>query len=39
MGVLNGRSPLRSGLRQLVVGGAAAAVTFGVGVLIGGAPS
>lgn len=39
MGVLNGRSPLRSGLRQLVVGGAAAAVTFGVGVLIGGTPS
>jgi VIT1/CCC1 family predicted Fe2+/Mn2+ transporter len=37
MGALNGRSPLRSGLRQVTVGGLAAAVTFGVGHLIGGA--
>ncbi len=35
IGVLNGRSPLRSGLRQLVLGGAAALVTFGIGHLIG----
>lgn len=35
IGALNGRSPLRSGLRQLIVGGAAALVTFGVGHLIG----
>jgi len=35
LGVLNGRSALRSGLRQLAVGGLAAAVTFGVGHLIG----
>jgi VIT1/CCC1 family predicted Fe2+/Mn2+ transporter len=35
-GLLNGRSPLRSGLRQLAVGGVAAAVTFAVGHLIGG---
>jgi len=37
IGALNGRSVLRSGLRQLLVGGLAAAVTFGVGHLIGGA--
>lgn len=36
MGLLNGRSVLRSGVRQLIVGGLAAAVTFGVGHLIGG---
>lgn len=36
MGLLNGRSPLRSGLRQLLVGGLAAVVTFAVGHLIGG---
>ena len=35
IGVLNGRSPVRSGLRQLLVGGLAAVVTFGVGHLIG----
>jgi vacuolar iron transporter family protein len=35
MGVLNGRSVLRSGARQVVVGSLAAAVTFGVGALIG----
>jgi len=39
IGALNGRSALRSGLRQLLVGGVAAAVTFGVGHLIGGAIS
>ena len=39
IGMLNGRSALRSGLRQLLVGGVAAAVTFGVGHLIGGAVS
>jgi VIT1/CCC1 family predicted Fe2+/Mn2+ transporter len=39
IGTLNGRSALRSGLRQLLVGGIAAAVTFGVGHLIGGAVS
>lgn len=39
LGVLNGRSALRSGLRQVVVGGLAAAVTFGVGHLIGAAVS
>jgi VIT1/CCC1 family predicted Fe2+/Mn2+ transporter len=36
MGLLNGRSPLRSGLRQVVSGGLAAVVTYGVGHLIGG---
>ncbi len=36
MGFLNGRSMLRSGLRQLLVGALAAGVTFGVGHLIGG---
>jgi VIT1/CCC1 family predicted Fe2+/Mn2+ transporter len=35
IGVLNGRSPLRSGLRHLLLGGAAALVTFGIGHLIG----
>jgi VIT1/CCC1 family predicted Fe2+/Mn2+ transporter len=33
--MLNGRSLLRSGLRQLLLGGAAALVTFGIGHLIG----
>jgi VIT1/CCC1 family predicted Fe2+/Mn2+ transporter len=35
IGVLNGRSFLRSGARQLVAGGLAAAVVYGVGHLIG----
>ncbi|NJC71262.1 hypothetical protein HC031_16300 [Planosporangium thailandense] len=35
MGLLNGRSVVRSGLRQLLVGGLAAAVTFAVGHLLG----
>lgn len=35
IGLLNGRSAVRSGLRQLAVGSLAAAVTFGVGFLIG----
>lgn len=35
IGVLNGRPVLRSGLRQVFVGALAAAVTFGVGRLIG----
>src|SRR5229473_1757858 len=35
IGVLNGRSPIRSGLRQLLLGGAAALITFGIGHLIG----
>lgn len=35
IGVLNGRSALRSGLRQLLVGALAVAVTYGVGSLIG----
>ncbi len=35
IGALNGRSPARSGLRQLILGGAAALVTFGIGHLIG----
>lgn len=35
IGALNGRSVTRSGLRQLVAGAIAAAVTFGVGHLIG----
>src|SRR5215469_6858572 len=39
IGTLNGRPALRSGARQLLVGGIAAAVTFGVGHLIGGAVS
>jgi VIT1/CCC1 family predicted Fe2+/Mn2+ transporter len=39
IGVLNGRSALRSGVRQLIAGGLAAAITFGVGHLIGTAVS
>jgi VIT1/CCC1 family predicted Fe2+/Mn2+ transporter len=35
IGMLNGRSPLRSGLRQVIVGGLAAGVTFVVGRIIG----
>jgi vacuolar iron transporter family protein len=35
IGALNGRSPIRSAARQLLVGGLAAAVTFGVGHAIG----
>lgn len=35
IGVLNGRPAIRSGLRQFLVGALAAAVTFGVGHLIG----
>ncbi|NLT54898.1 MAG: hypothetical protein GXX79_10100 [Actinomycetales bacterium] len=35
IGLLNGRSMVRTGLRQLVVGGLAAAVTYGVGSLLG----
>lgn len=35
IGLLNGRPALRSGLRQLLLGGAAALVTYGVGHLIG----
>jgi vacuolar iron transporter family protein len=35
IGALNGRSPIRMGLRQMFVGALAAAVTFGVGHLIG----
>jgi VIT1/CCC1 family predicted Fe2+/Mn2+ transporter len=35
VGRLTGRPVLRSGLRQLVLGGVAIAVTFGVGHLIG----
>ncbi|MFI9721886.1 VIT1/CCC1 transporter family protein [Streptomyces sp. NPDC052396] len=35
IGVLNGRPPLRSAARQVLVGALAAAVTFGVGRLIG----
>jgi VIT1/CCC1 family predicted Fe2+/Mn2+ transporter len=35
IGVINGRSALRSGLRQVVVGALAVAVTYGVGSLIG----
>jgi VIT1/CCC1 family predicted Fe2+/Mn2+ transporter len=39
LGILNGRSALRSGLRQLIVGTVAAAVTFGAGHLVGSAVS
>jgi VIT1/CCC1 family predicted Fe2+/Mn2+ transporter len=39
IGILNGRSALRSGARQIIVGGLAAAVTFGVGHVIGTAVS
>ena len=35
IGILNGRSGVRSGLRQLLLGGAAALITFGIGHLIG----
>ena len=35
IGMLNGRSGIRSGLRQLLLGGAAALITFGIGHLIG----
>jgi VIT1/CCC1 family predicted Fe2+/Mn2+ transporter len=35
IGVLNGRSPVRGAVRQVVVGVLAAGVTFGVGALIG----
>lgn len=35
IGLLNGRSAVRSGLRQLLLGGTAALVTFGIGHLIG----
>jgi VIT1/CCC1 family predicted Fe2+/Mn2+ transporter len=35
LGVLNGRSALRSGFRQLVAGGAAGVIVFAVGHLIG----
>ena len=35
IGALNGRSALRSAARQVLVGGLAAAVTFGVGHAIG----
>jgi VIT1/CCC1 family predicted Fe2+/Mn2+ transporter len=35
IGLLNGRSIVRSGLRQVVVGGLAAAITFAVGHLLG----
>lgn len=35
IGALNGRAPLRSATRQVVVGGLAALVTYGVGHLIG----
>jgi VIT1/CCC1 family predicted Fe2+/Mn2+ transporter len=36
VGKLTGRPLLRSGLRQLALGGLAIGVTFGVGSLIGG---
>ena len=35
MGRITGRPLLRSGLRQLALGGIAAAVTYGVGALVG----
>ena len=35
IGLLNGRSPVRSALRQVFVGALAAGVTYGVGALIG----
>lgn len=37
LGILNGRSALRSGLRQVITAAFVAAVTFGVGHLIGSA--
>ena len=36
VGRLTGRPVLRSGLRQLILGGVAVAVTFAVGSLVGG---
>ena len=36
IGLLNGRTPMRAGIRQLLVGGAAALLVFGIGHLIGG---
>jgi VIT1/CCC1 family predicted Fe2+/Mn2+ transporter len=36
IGMLNGRSALRAGGRQLLVGGLAALIVFGIGHLIGG---
>jgi VIT1/CCC1 family predicted Fe2+/Mn2+ transporter len=38
VGRLTGRPVLRSGLRQLMLGAVAVAVTFAVGSLIGGGP-
>src|SRR4051794_16557179 len=35
IGVLNGRSPVRSAVRQVVVGALAAGVTYAIGALIG----
>jgi VIT1/CCC1 family predicted Fe2+/Mn2+ transporter len=35
IGLLNGRGALRSGTRQLLIGGAAALLVFGIGHLIG----
>ncbi|MDT5244239.1 MAG: vacuolar iron transporter family protein [Mycobacterium sp.] len=35
IGALNGRGALRSGTRQLLIGGAAAVLVFGIGHLIG----
>jgi VIT1/CCC1 family predicted Fe2+/Mn2+ transporter len=35
IGVLNGRSAVRSGARQLLIGGAAALLVFGIGHQIG----
>jgi VIT1/CCC1 family predicted Fe2+/Mn2+ transporter len=35
LGLLNGRAALRSGARQLLIGGGAALVVFGIGHLIG----
>jgi VIT1/CCC1 family predicted Fe2+/Mn2+ transporter len=35
IGALNGRSALKMGLRQMLVGALAAAVTYGAGHLIG----
>jgi VIT1/CCC1 family predicted Fe2+/Mn2+ transporter len=36
LGMLNGRAAIRSGLRQLLIGGGAALAVFGIGHLIGG---
>jgi VIT1/CCC1 family predicted Fe2+/Mn2+ transporter len=35
IGLLNGRGALRSGTRQLLIGGAAALLVFGIGHLVG----